>query len=180
MHVRTIVSMSEVVPQLILIRGPIGVGKSTTVGLLRELIQPASVVDFDAFKRQIDTSQSSDWRRKTALKTATFMTEHLMQAMRRIIVDIHSSSHEQLQEYISLANRYAYPTTSCLLFAPVEVCLQRAYDRFVPGLHYPIDETMVREYHDHTFMIAGEPEYDTSVFAPETVVDLIYKQLHRI
>jgi predicted kinase len=172
--------MSEVAPQLILIRGPIGVGKSTTVGLLRERIQPASVVDFDAFKRQIDTTQSSDWRRKTALKTAAFMTEHLMQAMRRIIVDIHSSSHEQFEEYKALADRYTYPTTSCLLFAPVDVCLQRTCDRFVPGLHYPIDEAMVRDYHNQTFTITNEPNYDTSVLAPETVVDLIYNQLHKI
>lgn len=171
--------MSEISPQLILIRGPIGVGKSTTVGLLRERIQPASVVDFDAFKRQIDTVESSSWRRETALKTAAFMTEYLMRAQRRIIIDIHSSSHEQHDEYLSLADRYDYPMTSCLLFAPLAVCLRRAHERFVPGLHYPIDETMVRQYHEGTFHIPNEPVYDTSVLSPNVIVDSIYTQLSR-
>lgn len=169
--------MSELAPQLILIRGPIGVGKSTTVELLRERTQPASIVDFDAFKRQIDTVESSTWRRQTALKTAAFMTGQLMQAGRRIIVDIHSSSHEQYDQYKGLAQRYEYPMMSCLLFAPFETCLQRARDRFVPGLHYPIDETMVRQYHDETFRIPGETVYDTSVLRAEAIVESIYSEI---
>lgn len=165
--------MAHIPPQLILIRGPIGVGKTTTVKQLRETLQPASVVELDVFKRQIDTVESTAWRRETALRAAIFMTSELMRAKRVIIADAHSSSHEQLAAYRTVAQNNQYRFRSYLLYAPLETCLSRAKERFVEDIHYPIDEPMIRRYHETSFDLPQEMKFDTLKMTTEAIVNVI-------
>ena len=158
---------------LYLVRGPIGVGKSTTVHALRERLQPASIVEPDVYKKQIDTTESSKWRREVAFKTALFLTKQLLQLHRTIIVELHSAHAEHYQQLASLASEYAYPLKSVLLWAPLQTCLDRAKERQVPGIQYEIDEAMVRTYWNSTFYIPAEPVLDTSTQTPAKVVDAI-------
>ena len=54
--------------ELVVIRGPIGVGKSTTVDELVRLRDDFSHADLDGMKLMIDSRVSSEWRREVALK----------------------------------------------------------------------------------------------------------------
>src|ERR1700740_2200290 len=90
-----LIAMSPISKQLIIIRGPIGAGKTSVVEALRDKLDGVSIIDFDAFKRQIDNAHSSDWRREIALDTALYLCGRLMKIGRLIIVDIHSSRRDQ-------------------------------------------------------------------------------------
>lgn len=164
---------------LYLVRGPIGVGKSTTLHALRERLQPASIVEPDVYKKQIDTTESSDWRRELAFKTATYLTEHLLQLHRTVIVELHSSRPEQYQQFVSLAQEYACPLKSVLLWAPLQICLDRVQKRNVPGIKYEIDEDMVKAHWTSPLYIPSEPVIDTSAYTPAQIVDAILGTRHQ-
>ena len=163
--------------RIFIIRGPIGAGKTSVVAELRNLLGDASIVDFDAFKRQIDNQASSDWRRTVALETAAFMTEKLMKAGREIIVDIHSSSKEQFALYMSLASKHAYTLTSFLLYPSLEICKSRAAARVVGDITYEIDTAMVEKYWRNTFFIDHETTFSDSTLTPQEIASSIYRSV---
>jgi uridine kinase len=80
-------------PKIIIIRGPICAGKTTTINLLKDKFVNASYIDFDAFKRAIDWTQPSPWRTELAFKSALNLAEELMKRNRNILADIHSSKN---------------------------------------------------------------------------------------
>lgn len=169
--------MVKLPQELIIIRGPVGAGKSSVVKELRKRISASSIVDFDSFKRQIDNSESSSWRRDIAIDTALFMTERVMHQKRAVIIDIHSSQINLLQRYVQLANNMQYKVTSFLIYPPLEVCLERAAKRIVPDINYQIDIEMINRYWSETVFIDGEMQFtDTSLSAAdiaESIVDAI-------
>lgn len=170
--------MKQLAPQLIIIRGPVGAGKTSVVEEIRRQAEHVSLVDFDVFKRQIDNSHSSDWRREMALKTALFMTQQLMAKNRVIAVDIHASRIDQLNAYISLAKENNYTITSFLLYPPLDTCLQRARERDVPDINYPIDDAMVTSYWNETIFINNEKIFDNPSLSPQEITREILMQLH--
>lgn len=74
-------------PKLVIIRGSVGAGKTSVVEALRRKLGDVSIIDFDAFKRQIDNTKSSAWRREIAVDTALYLCERIMQKKRDIIID---------------------------------------------------------------------------------------------
>lgn len=163
--------------QLILIRGPIGAGKSSVVSALRKSLKAASAIDFDELKRQIDNTASSDWRREVALDTALYLCERLMKKKRLIIADIHSSHREQLDGFINLARQNGYKATSFLLNPPIATCIERAANRTVPGITYRIDKAMVEEYWHNTVYVAGETVFDDPEIPVSEIADEVIKQI---
>ncbi|MGY4893326.1 MAG: AAA family ATPase [Candidatus Saccharimonadota bacterium] len=145
---------------LILIRGPVGAGKTSVVEALRNKLNDVSIIDFDAFKRQIDNTQSSEWRRRIALNTALYLCQQLMNEDRTIVVDIHSCFRDQYEHYVALAKQNSYRVSSYLIYPPLQTCLQRAGERIVPDISYAIDATMIKKYWKDTFLLKGEPIYD--------------------
>lgn len=139
--------------ELIIIRGPVGAGKSSVVAELRKRISASSIVDFDSFKRQIDNGESSTWRREIAINTALFMTEQIMHQKRTIIIDIHSSQIDLMKRYIELANTMRYNVSSFLVYPALEVCLERAAKRIVPDINYEIDTNMIQRYWSETVFV---------------------------
>ncbi len=158
---------------LILIRGPVGAGKTSVVETLRNKLNDVSIIDFDAFKRQIDNTRSSEWRRRIAFNTALYLCQQLMNEDRTIIVDIHSCFRDQYEHYVALAKQNSYRVSSYLIYPPLQTCLQRAGKRIVPDITYEIDTEMIKRYWNNTFFIAGEPIYDDPVMVPEDIATSI-------
>lgn len=137
-------------------------------------MEDVSIVDFDSFKRQIDNKASSDWRRTLALQTAGFLANKLMKSGRDIIVDIHSSSREQLDLYNTLAHKYDYSLTSYLLYPPLKICKSRAKKRVVSDILYEIDDEMIEKYWHQTFFIDSEEKFSDPDLAPKDIASMIF------
>lgn len=158
---------------LILIRGPVGAGKTSVVEALRNKLNDVSIIDFDAFKRQIDNARSSEWRRRIAFNTALFLCQQLMDEERTIVVDIHSCFRDQYERYVELAKQNGYTVSSYLIYPPLHTCLKRAGERIVPDITYEIDTEMIKRYWNDTFFIAGEPIYNDPDMVPEDIATSI-------
>lgn len=156
--------------KLILIRGPIYSGKSTTARLLRERLGEASAVDFDVFKRQIDDTKSTPWRSELAFKASLFLADRLMKFGRTIIADIHSSQEYQYREYQKLATESGYILFSFLLKPPLKTCLERSRTRDDSNLKYKISDEKITNYWRNTFHVPHEPVFDSSKLSPEEIV----------
>lgn len=163
--------------KIVIIRGPVGAGKTSVVTELRELVGDVSVIDFDSFKRQIDNKASSDWRRTIALQTAGFLANKLMESARDIIVDIHSSSREQINLYKALASKHDYLLVSYLLYPPLEICKGRAKARVVSDILYEIDDEMIEKYWHETFFIDSEVKFSDPDLVPGDIASKIYHSI---
>lgn len=172
--IKTMKSLSK---HLIIIRGPVGAGKTSVVEELRKAIGNVSIIDFDAFKRQIDNSQSSEWRRQVALDTALYLCQKLMDEGRTIVVDIHASYPEQLNAYVELSRKNGYKEISYLLYPPIEHCIERANRRIVPDIEYAIDEAMINKYWSEVFFVEDEPVYDDPSMTAKDISSAIINSL---
>lgn len=166
--------------KIILIRGPICAGKTTTVNLLRERLEDVSVIDVDAFKRAIDYTQASEWRDRLAFKTSLFLADNLMGLNRTIMADIHSNKEYQYDRYKELAERNNYRLFSFLLYPPLKVCQERNLNREIPDVLYKITDREIEEYWDKPFHIKGEPVIDSSIIKPSEVVEFILDNIRKI
>ncbi|MBS3094838.1 AAA family ATPase [Candidatus Pacearchaeota archaeon] len=159
--------------RLILIRGPICAGKSTTARALLENLEESSLVDQDSIKRAIDYRMSSDWRDKIAFDTTLYLANLLMKEKRDIIADIHSSIHGQYESYKKLASKNNYNLFSFLLYPPLEVCQQRSRIREIPDIKYKITDEDVERYWKNPHKVLGETVFDSSVIKTEGIVKII-------
>lgn len=158
---------------LFIIRGSIAVGKTTTIHALRERLQPASTIELDLIKRQVDTVESSDWRREVSVRVAATLLGELMRASRTIIADVHSSMSGQRQQYLDLAEQHGYSVGSFHLVSPFQTTLERAKARYIPGIHYEVDEEMVRNYYHSAIFYEDETVIDSSLLSTGAIVDTI-------
>ncbi|MFZ3031770.1 MAG: AAA family ATPase [Candidatus Moraniibacteriota bacterium] len=161
--------------RLILIRGPICAGKSTTVDLLSGILDDCSVVDQDLLKRTIDKKKRSPWRSRIALDTALYLADLLMKEGRDIIADIHSAIPGQYDEYKKLAEKHQYQMFSFLLYPPLDVCLQRNRERVISDVWYQLGDDDIEKYWGKVYRVEGEAVFDTSVVATEDVVSEILR-----
>lgn len=168
------------VPKIIIIRGPICAGKTTTINLLKEKFTKASYIDFDSFKRAIDWTQPSDWRDKLAFKSALNLAEELMKRQRNILADIHSSKKYQYQAYKNLAAKYSYEFNSFLLYPPLHVCLCRNLNREIPDVKYSVTEQEIIDYWKNTFKIPAEDSFNTGTIKVEEIIDYIVKKVNKV
>lgn len=156
--------------RLILIRGPICSGKSTTASLLRKFIEPCSLIDQDSLKRAIDNQNPSEWRDKMAFDTTLYLADQLMEKRRDIIADIHSSIRRQYDNYKMLAQKYDYKLFSFLLYPPLNVCIERNSLRNIPDVRYKITEEEIRKYWENPYQVKDEIIFDSSTISPEEIV----------
>ncbi len=167
--------MSE---SLIVIRGPIGVGKTSVSKALRDTMPDrASCVKPDALKLMIDPNNSSDWRRQVANDTAGFLTGQLLEVPRTAIVEAHTKYPEEIERYAKIANSHRVPLVNVLLTAPIDVCMERANGRDMTGIGYPIDEEMIRDYYQNLTALPGELELQTGRMGIEEAVFLIQERI---
>jgi len=154
---------------LVVIRGPICAGKSTTAEALRRLIPDASRVDFDAFKVQLDNRGSSVWRRKTAERLALFMTKLVMQEGKPLIIDFPSNNMYLYQWYEQMAFERKYQFFSFLVEASLDICQQRNRLRAIPGAAYRLSPDMIEDFWKGTIPIEGEPRFRSEEMTPEEI-----------
>lgn len=159
--------------QLIIIRGPIGAGKTTLVNALRFRLEQVSTIGINVLKRGMDATGSSNWRRDIALETALLLSEYLMERKRKIIVDIHSASHMQLDGFAHLVTKTGYDMMLIRIEAPPEGCLARVKSRDVPDITYKIDEAMVRRYWDELFKVKSEMVFNLSVMSADNIMQAL-------
>lgn len=166
--------------KIILIRGPICAGKTTTVSLLKERLDDVSIIDMDAFKRAIDHTHASEWRDRLAFRSALSLADDLMKMDRTIVADIHSNKGYQYEGYRELANKNDYKLFSFLLYPPLRVCQKRNSERKIPGVRYKISNREIGDYWINPCKIEGEEVIDSSVFNPRQVLETILFDLNRL
>ncbi len=159
--------------RLILIRGPICAGKSTTASFLQNILKDCSLIDQDSLKRSIDKTQASEWRSNIAFNTTLYLAKLLMETNRDIIADIHSSKPNQYGAYKKLALENNYKLFSFLLYPPLNDCLRRNSVREIPDVHYKITDENIIKYWKNLFKIKNEHVFDTSVTNVEDIVKKI-------
>lgn len=168
-------------PNLIVLRGPVGAGKTSIMRALTEKIPDCSAVEIDALKRMIDPTGSSVWRREAALTAALSLTKALLERGRAVVTETHARWPEQTSQFYDLAHEVAdVALTGVLVKAPYEVCLDRAKQRSVPGISYPINEAMVASYYVNLEPLANELSVDTTQYSPaETARDIVFAMQER-
>jgi predicted kinase len=163
---------------LIVIRGPIGAGKtSVSRATYERMADHASIVETDAIKRMIDPTSSSDWRRDIAHASAAFIIESLLQVPRTGIIEVHTKYPAELDKLRAIAERYDAPLISVLLTAPLETCQQRVASRLVPDIAYTIDREMVADYYCNLEPLPGDVAYDTTQMSPSDISSDIVSRL---
>lgn len=161
--------------RLIIIRGPICAGKSTTELALQNSLEKSSLVDQDSLKRAIDRTGSSEWRSKIAFDTTLHLADLLMATGRDIIADVQSSKPLQYEEYVKLALKNNYKLFSFLLYPPLDVCLERNRKRPIPDVQYTISDNDIKKYWENVYEVKGEYIFDTSVLTTENLVKEILR-----
>jgi len=163
--------------RLILIRGPICAGKSTTASCLQNALGRCSLIDQDCLKRAIDRKEPSDWRDNIAFDTTLYLTNLLMARGRDIIADIHSSIPRQYDEYKKLALKHGYKLFSFLLYPPLQTCLERNLKRVIPDVQYKTSDSDIKKYWENVYTVKDEQMFDTSIMKTD---DLVQKMLEII
>ncbi|MCX6712090.1 MAG: AAA family ATPase [Candidatus Vogelbacteria bacterium] len=159
--------------RLILIRGPICAGKSTTASLLRDNIEKCSLVDQDCLKRAIDNKEPTEWRDQLAFDTSLYLADLLMKKGRDIVADIHSSIPKQYNEYEKLATKNNYKLFSFLLYPPLNTCQERNRVREIPDIQYEVTEDDIKKYWKNVHKIKGETVFDTSIIEANGIIKKI-------
>jgi predicted kinase len=164
--------------KMILIRGSICAGKTTTVNFLRNIIENSSLVDEDVFKRAIDNSVASKWRDDLSFKLALNMANTIMEEQGRIIIsDVHSSFENRYKEYKKLAEKNNYEFYSFLLRPPLEEVLKRNNFREIPDVKYSITDKEIIKYWKELYTVNGERVFDTSKINPQEVIKSVIKDI---
>ena len=162
--------------KLILVRGPICAGKSTTIDFLRSVSRGLSWIDQDCLKRAIDKERPSDWRDEIAFNTTICLARFLMQKGRNIIADIHSSIPRQYEEYKRLALENNYALFSFLLYPSLEVCQERNQRRVIPDVEYVVSEDDIRQYWKNPYQVAGETIFDSERTETKSIAEKILQE----
>ncbi len=168
-------------PKLIILRGPIGAGKTSLMNSLARNLPNTSVIEVDALKRMFDPSASTDWRRKAAFDSALYMTKQALSAGRNVIAETHAKRPEQQKYFYDLAQKIPKLTyMTVLVTAPLKVCIERSQKRFVPNISYPIDATMVKSYYAGLKPLPNEIVIDTSKVTPKLGAQMILATLTEV
>jgi|GEM_PF-1921017 len=162
--------------RLILIRGPICAGKSTTAKSLLDEIKNCSLVDQDIIKRAIDKNMQSDWRDRIAFDTTIYLSNLLMKERRNIIADVHSSIPRQYEDYRQLAGKNNYLMLSFLIYPPLEVCQQRNRAREIPDINYKITDEDVKKYWDNPYFVENEIVLDSPILSTREIIEKILER----
>ncbi len=161
--------------RLILIRGPICAGKSTTASFLQNTLSGCSLIDQDCLKRAIDKKEQSDWRSNIAFDTTLYLADLLMIKGRDIIADIHSSIPRQYDDYKKLALKHNYKLFSFLFYPPLSICLDRNRTRDIPDVKYKITDDNIKKYWENLYSVNEEVIFDTSIAKVDDIVKKILK-----
>lgn len=163
--------MSE---SLIVIRGPIGVGKSSLARNIREQMpERVSYVETDAIKRMLDPSASSEWRRNIAHDSAAFIIEQILNVPRSGVIEMHTKYPSEIERLGTIAQRAGATLQNVLLLAPLEVCKERAAERDVPDINYAIDDSMITNYYCNLEPLPGDMVFDTTQQTTKSIADAV-------
>lgn len=165
-------------PNLVILRGPIGAGKTSIMHRVRDELPEFCAVELDALKRMLDPQMSSSWRRNAALAGGIAMSADLLESDRSVITETHSRWPEQAERLERVASEIGDVSVHrFLVTAPFETCLKRAVQREIPGISYAIDATMVREYYANLEPEPGETVIDTSTMTLAKATDIVMQQV---
>jgi predicted kinase len=163
--------------RLLVIRGPVCSGKSTTGKALRRLYLQCSLIDPDVLKVMIDNRERTLWRTALAFHLTCSMVEAILIAGRVVIVEAHSHQHEHLSRLMDVATETHAIAKSVLLFPSLNICLDRNKTRHIDDIEYAVDQALIDEQWHNTFRADGELEIDTSTLSPEDIASRIHEHL---
>ncbi len=163
---------------LVVLRGPIGAGKTSLMQEVSRQLPDCSAIEIDALKRIADPNKSSPWRRNVALETGAFMTRKLLETGRSVVTEAHARWGEQTELFREVSRQLSgVAFSSFLVYAPYDVCLERATARDVPDIAYAIDEAMISSYYVNLDPLPGETVVDTSVMDPAVAAQYIINSI---
>lgn len=163
--------------ELIVVRGPIGVGKSSLSTALQKELSDSSFVETDVIKHMVGPDGSSPWRRNIAHDATGFIVEQLLQVPRTAIVEVHTKYPEEVDRYEAMAASLSAPLLNVLLTAPLEICRERTVGRPMPGISYEPDYGLIDAYYCNLDPRPGDLVYDTSTLNPPDIVADIVDRL---
>jgi len=155
---------------LIVVRGPIGVGKSSVSKGLQRGLPHASFIETDVLKHMAGPDGSSPWRRRIAHDTSAFMVQQLLKVPRTAIIEVHTKYPEEVDRYAAMAADLSVPSVNVLLTAPLEVCRERTVNRPMPGVVYEPDYSLVDAYYCNLEPQPGDLVYDTTNLGATAIV----------
>ncbi len=163
-------SIYNVMPKIIVIRGGICTGKTTTASLLREHLSDYSFIEPDTLKQMADDTASSLWRRRLVENVTVFFLTALMQRRRNIIVTLHAHDLLMYSRVQALALTCHYSFFSFLLTAPSATCLARNKQRGVPGMRYAISKRKIIQLMRKVKTVQYEHVFDTATQSTKEIV----------
>jgi|GEM_PF-3714296 len=163
---------------MVVLRGPIGAGKTSLMQEVSRQLPNCSAVEIDALKRMADPEASSAWRRDVALETGAFMTQKLLENGRSVVTETHARWREQTERFRNISQRLSgVAFSSFLVYAPYDICLERITKRSIPDITYAIDEAMISSYYVNLDPLSDEAAIDTSVVDPPAAVNFIINSI---
>jgi predicted kinase len=162
---------------LVVVRGPIGVGKSSLSRALQQELPQSSFVETDVLKHMAGPDGSSPWRRGIAHETAAFMVGQLLRVPRTAIVEVHTKYPNEVDRYEAMATQLGTSLVNVLLTAPLEVCQARTVGRPMPGVTYEPDYSLIDAYYCNLEPRPGDLVYDTVALRPEAIVSDVMAKL---
>ena len=162
--------VSQMNESLLVVRGPIGVGKSSvSLSLHEQMADHSSIIETDVLKHMVGPNGSSHWRRDIAHDAAAFMVERLLAVPRTPIVEVHTKYPHEVDRYAAMAANLSVPLVNVLLTAPLEVCRERTVGRAMPGVNYTPDYSLIDTYYCNLDPRPGDLVYDTASMGIEEI-----------
>lgn len=161
---------------IIIIRGAICAGKTTTSTLLRDNLADYALIEPDIIKQMVDRTRSSTWRRQITDKTMIFMFNELVKRKRNVIVALHGHDMMQYRKIRRIGIDHGAKIYSFLLTAPLDVCMARNERRGAPGMCYKIPKSKILDFIKKTKIIKGEPIFNTETQTALMIVKAIIRK----
>ncbi|OGN27933.1 MAG: hypothetical protein A3A33_04190 [Candidatus Yanofskybacteria bacterium RIFCSPLOWO2_01_FULL_49_25] len=157
----------------IILRGPIGVGKSTIAEELKEELSDGWVhLDIDKLKHVI-SKDSSKLRTTIAHNVALYFLEQLIKNRFNVIVE-EIFKEKIYRDAQDLLGRYNYKILKVFLTTPVDVSIERDKNR----KNKTRGEKVVTDFHNQIKPLGEDLTIDTSKHSLEEAAELILKALN--
>lgn len=161
---------------LILIKGPKGSGKSTTVVLLKTKLSNTEFIGLDQMRKSIPESKPTDEFNAKASDLLLSKMAELMSGRINIVVD--GISNARIAELESLVQNSGYKLLKYALTAPINVLLDRVKERDrAKGKMTDEDRFHYTYKMQQASDLSSYKVFDTSTTDTQAIVSVILKEL---
>lgn len=154
--------------QLIIVRGPIGAGKTSASREIVAQHEHVSFIEPEIIKNALDPTRSNEDRREVAIFSAAYTIGQMLLRDMSTVTEVHSRHEWQISRIDSVAREFCLPAT-VLLKPPLDTCIEWNRQKELPVGVTPADDNRVRDYYENCYSIKGEPIIDPTDMKPSEV-----------